>query len=231
MHPNSRFRFLPAFATVLVAGSLSSQAATVAVNWDPDTTQDGDGTGTISSGNFVSTVTLDSGDGALNGGITLDVDWSTSLATDGAQTINSNAMVIDTLAAGATNTGTITFSQAVTDPIFLVAYFDPNATFRILGVSQASTTLLDANNAQYDSAVTADTAIIPLGTPVNSINDGFALRLNGTYSQITIQYSRSGVTDSVAFGIQANADTVPEPVAGSLALLAALPLLVRRRRR
>lgn len=213
-----------AFTTFLQA-AFGAQAV---IDWTTDNTSDGQGTGILidSSNNAVlSTVTFSSGDGALNGGVTFAGAWSTYTGTNGAPgVINSDSIAIDTFAGGLVNSGTVTFGTTLYNPIVLVAFLDLNDVFTFTNVDRANIVLLDSHNA----ALHPTNPLITGTGGTDNANDGFAVQLMGSYNSIGFSLSHPTATQSVAFTIQGDAATIPEPSAWLLSMVGLSGLLMRR---
>ncbi len=167
------------------------------VDWATDTVLDGVGTGTLDGGSI--TVGYSTIVGAGNAGVTLGVNWSSSLATDGVAgggVTNPEGGVFGV--QGSSQVSQITFDEPVSNPVLFVNYTDADTR---LDFGAHSLTLLDSNNAQLVGSIVA------FAGSTGSFHDGFAARLNGTFgpgTPINFIYSfTTGDTsfDSVAFTV------------------------------
>jgi hypothetical protein len=194
-------------AVGLALGVLACDARAVfvdTVDWAPDGTVDGTGTGTLGAVTVTYTTVVGG-----NAGISFAVDWNNSLPTNdavGTGVTNQEAGVLGTLGVAALQI--ISFSGAVTDPILYVNFVDDGTSIDLAGLSF---TELDANNASFSGSV------YTFAGAVNSTNDGFAVLLSGTFgpgTPVTFTYTTPNAVDTVGFTV---GTSVPEP--GSVALL------------
>ena len=207
-------------ALCLLALSLPTHAALIAVNWAADSNPDGLGSGTLGGlgVNLVST------DGAVNGGDTFSGNWAGQAGTDGVPGIaaiaGANRNAID-WNAGAAGSATITFSGGtVTNPILLFDFTDPGETFDF--ANALTLNILDQSPGG-SVTIAAGNVVTINNAPSNTANDGFALQLIGTFSSIAFNTNLSQLSSqSVGFSIAADAANVTVnriPAPGSLALM------------
>jgi len=183
------------------------------VNWAPDGTVDGTGTGTLGGTTNVTYIT----NAIFNASQTFSIDWDSSLATDGA--VGSGATNLLGGAMGASlftpTQQTITFDAPVINPILLVDFTDAGDS---MDFGPLSIALLDSNNASLVGST------MTFAGSTDSADDGFALQIFGSFGSgvpLTFQYISSDPgANSVAFTIGVPS-TAPEP--GTFALL--LPAL------
>ncbi len=228
---------LVAILLAWIAGCVASQAAAGTldtVNWAPDSTVDGTGTGTL-AGTIAVTYTTGVG---FDAGETFPQNWAnpatdqgTAGATGGAVTYQSGG----SLGGGDRTLQTITFSAPVVEPTLLVNYLGGQATYAadVFNFGPNTFSLLSANNAVVASnTVSATTATTDLAS------DGFGLKFDGTFgpgNPLTFIYSSNGAGGN---GLQTVQFTVgiplvtPEPSGLGLLVLGAcgLAALARRRR-
>jgi hypothetical protein len=216
------------FAVVLSFASGTTTAGVIidTVNWAPDTTTDGTGTGTLAGGTITVTFTTSVG-GPINAGETFGGrDWSTGLGTAAAAPAGTTFDTGGSLGdfANSPQTQVITLSQSVTNPNLFFNFDDPEVTYNF---GTIPLTLLASHNAQ----LTGD--IVTFNGSTNTVDDGFAVQLGGTFgpgSSIAFQaISTVDATQTVTVGLA----SVPEPSSLRLALTALVPgsLVLARRRR
>jgi hypothetical protein len=198
---------------MLLAGVKATPAGTlITVNWALDSTVDGMGTGVLNGTNQVSYTTAV----GFNAGESFPTSlWATSLGTAGA---TGGAVTFDTCgvlggALGGT-TETISFSQAIVNPILLVNFLGgPSGGYAADSFNFGNSTfsLLSANNATASGNVVSSTTAV-----TDSANDGFGIQLNGTFGPakaLVFTYSSDGNgsngLQTVRFTIGTAA--VPEP--------------------
>ncbi len=204
------------------------------VNWAPDITVDGTGTGVLAATNTVTYTTAV----GFNAGVTYPEDWAnpvtflgTAGATGGAITYPSGGVL-----GGAASPGTlqtITFSAPVVQPTLLVAYLGGQSTYAAdtFDFGANSFTLLSNHNALAVGNVVSGTV---LDTDLSS--DGFGIRFSGTFgpgTPLQFNYTSNGAggngLQSVAFTI--GIPLVPEPSSFVLCGLGAAGLFIAARRR
>jgi hypothetical protein len=174
------------------------------VNWAPDTTENGTGTGTLAGGTITVTYTTSVG-GPINAGETFsNRDWSTGLGTAAAAPDGTTYDTGGALGeyAGVTQSQVITLSQNVTNPILFFNFDDPQSSYNF---GTLPLTLLASHNAQLASD------IVTFNGSSNTVNDGFAVQVGGTFGpgqDITFSASSTiNATQSVTVGLA----SVPEP--------------------
>lgn len=239
-------------ASAILVANASDAAVVASVDWDnADASADGVITGMLGA----VSVTLTTGpttdfsgdpDGAVNGGVFLPggTDWSTNVGSNDVPGISdpgifNEAAIIDMGISNSLGRTVISFSQPVTNPTILINfisnrdigfYFDPtmplltlvdnvgSGTFGIpIGVNDG--TLGPANSLFINSTVGNSTK-----------DDGFAVRLTGTFSEIrfdTEEGNSAANEGTVALTVVA---AIPEPSSFSLVLLSTLGLTLMRRR-
>ena len=201
---------LPACVLALLALPAGARAGLLdTVNWAPDTTVDGTGTGTLGAATVTYTTVI-----GFNAGETFTFTWPTDLGTNAVAGMGVTNLTGGVFGASTTPfLQTITFSSAIVNPILLVNFLEPGDVFDFTG---NSVTLLDSFNATLLAGVVSAGA-----GASDSSNDGFALQFNGTFGPGTpINFlftapGNHGGLDSVGFTVGITA--VPEP--SSLALL------------
>lgn len=135
-------------------------------------------------------------------------------------------MVVNAAANNAVNTITVTFSEAIVDPILITGITTANSALSITEISDLSNmSLIDQNDA---SASLSGSNIVNFGG-INNGTSGFSLQLLGSFTQLTLNYQQN--TASAANMVMTIA-AVPEPsFAGCVAGLAVLTYMGVRRRR
>jgi CshA-type fibril repeat protein len=116
--------------------------------------------------------------GPGNGG-TATIPWATAVGTDDAvgSGVQSESAGLITMAPNSGVAGFISFSPPVTNPVFLVANGSPG---ELLGFGP-NVELLDSNNVSFNSTTGALTFT---AAATGSSNDGFAVRVNGTFGNV-----------------------------------------------
>ena len=207
-------------AALLVVSGLLAEGAHASfsydtVNWAADANDDGLGTGTLSNGTI--TVNYSTVAGARgNSGDSFAEPWNTSLGTAagvglGVTNLLGGVFGEATVTGGPiTQTQTITFSATVTNPILLVNFGDSDVSFNFGAIPIS---LLSSHNAQLSAAA------LTFNGASDSVDDGFAAQLTGTFGPGTPLVFQSTTTgnESQAFTIGIPVAPVPEP--GSMVLL------------
>ena len=160
--------------SALGATPLSGSAANVV--WAPGTAGTASASGAFECGTTVELVTAA---GLANSGIGFPVDWTTSTATDAAFSGGispSSAVAIYGNSVG--NAGTISFGIEVVNPVILVNYIDPGAA---MDFGTAPISLLDWNSSTIGATPSIVGSKISLETNVDSLNDGWAVQVTGTF--------------------------------------------------
>ncbi len=201
------------------------------VNWSVDGTPDGIGTGVLNGTNTV-TYTTAVGSAA---GTTIAENFNTSLATAG--TVGTGATFLTAGVLGTANlnslsitTETITFSQAITNPILLLNIASANEALSF-PANSLPVTVLASHNAQL-----VPTNVITFGGATGTVNDGLALQLTGTFgpgNPLVFNFSSSAAFSTLAFTVGTTSTSVPEPASMTLSgigMVLGLGYAVRRRR-
>lgn len=188
------------------------------VNWAPDSSVDGTGTGVLAGTNTVTYTTAV----GFNAGETFPLDWASYLGTAGA-TGGSVTYQSGGALGGASNgtPQTITFSSSVAQPVLLVNYLGgPPGVYAadVFDFGSNSFSLLSSYNAvAVGNVVSATTAT------TDTANDGFGIQFFGTFgpgNPLQFTYTSDGQgpdglqTVSFTVGIP-----VPVPEPDSLTLL------------
>ncbi|MCP4542922.1 MAG: hypothetical protein GY832_37865, partial [Chloroflexi bacterium] len=191
----------------------------VSIDWYADTSPDGQGAGRLDG----VLVTFTSTDGTVNGGeLAMSADWATLASTDGVPGIDSPRIVDEGIAldwnAGAAGTAKISFGAAtVTDPILLFGSTDdPIQTFDF--DDGLSLTLLDQNPT--GTTILAGNVISTSGGHTNAASDGFAVQIQGTFSEISFATNTNlAAAQSVMVTVAAEAQNIRRPTPSSPALV------------
>ncbi|MEA3212589.1 MAG: large repetitive protein [Chthoniobacter sp.] len=178
----------------------SATATLHTVDWDPDGSLDGVARGTLGTYR----VTLNSTDGANNGGGTFGTNFATNLGTDGVPGIGDPTVFAEAAAIdwnpGAAGTATIDFGGGVVqDPILLIAFTDPRVDTFDFG-DGLTLVLLDQNPAG-SVTIAPGNVVTTNGGNANSADDGFAVQLLGSFSSITFATNVNLVSPSDSVGI------------------------------
>jgi len=220
-----------ALAGFLILSASAAQAQSYdTVDWAPDTSVDGTGTGTLSSGAI--TVTYTTVAGRNNAGTTVGPTWAVSSGTApgiGSGVTHDLGGVFGSTSAGQTHT--ITFSAPVVNPIFLMDYTDADTTFNF---GATPITFLSSHNANLAGG------IVTFPGANDSVNDGFAAQLTGAFGPGTplvitsITTSNGTPTQAFTIGVPfVKPAATPEP--GTYALFASSVLtgaaFLRRRKK
>jgi len=221
----------PLFALALVVGLGPARAQAQfydTVNWVPKTTADGMGSGTLKNGSIAVTYTTAVG-AHSNSGFTYPINWNTSLATAAGVGMGVNHLLAGTLGEnpGAPQVNTVTFSATVTNPIFLLTFADADSTYNFGAIP---ITFLSSHNAQLAAGV-----VTFLGAG-DSVNDGFAAQLIGTFGPSNPLTFLSTALTSESQTFTVGLAIVPEPsslvLIGTVFLpLAGASVWMRRRRK
>ncbi len=230
-------RNLMALALILASTIGSASAGLVSIDWDSDSSADG-----ISSGILLGhTVSLTSTNGSVNGGITgFAANWASQLGTNNVPGVG-DAGVVSEGAAVDWLSGQSGFAQfdfgtgTVTDPILMFNFLDRSVeTFDF--DDGLNITLLDQWPGN-EVLIGAGNLISTAGGATNSSNDGFAIQIDGTFSQLGFLTNVGlGVAESV--GVTFAVDdanfvpnaAVPEPSSILCFGLLGIAAAARRRR-
>ena len=187
----------------------------ISVNWDNgDSTADGLISGTLGGISVsVDNEAVFAPTSLRNGGLFLSTNWSTNLGSDGVPGIGSagvlnEAATLDMGGAGFETT-TITFSQAVVDPILLFNFVDDNFHEFILEPPLPLPTVLDFNLASPN--LSGNRLIIGANEGNNTVNSGFAIQFSGSYSQMVWEASGIDGATPQSLGFTVLTTAVPEP--------------------
>jgi PEP-CTERM motif len=211
-----------------VATAAMAQAELLTVNWAPDSSIDGTGTGVLNG----TTVTYFTATG-FNAGETFSENWASYLGTMGATGGSVSFQLGGVLGGAALPTGTaqtITFSSTIVNPVLLVNFlgglgntFDSDT----LNFGTNTFTVLSENNA-----VQSGNSMLATSSVTDSADDGFGIQFNGTFgpgTPLVFNYGSDGLglnnLQTVAFtiGIPAVA-TTPEPSTLALVCIGAVGL-------
>ncbi len=219
---------------VLSAPLIARASVLDTVNWAPDTSIDGTGTGVLGG---TTTVTYSTAVG-FNAGVSYPENWAsylgTAAATGGSVTYQSGGVLGGASPSVGGTTETITFSSTVTNPILLVAFLGGQGTYAAdtFNFGPNSYTLLSSfdatSSAPVVSGTTADTDIA---------DDGFGIQFQGTYgpgNPLVFNYSSDPTNglafddglQSVAFTVGVPLSTIPEPSTLTVWMLLGLVSLV-----
>jgi hypothetical protein len=206
-----------AILELVLGGMGQARAGTLdTVNWAPDSTVDGTGTGTL-AGSI--SVTYSTGIG-FNAGVTFTEHWASYLGTAGATSGAVTNELGGVLGGGPNGTPQqITFSSSVTQPILLVNFLGgPSGVFAhdVFNFGSNSFTLLSSHNATASGNMVSGTSL-----DTDTADDGFGIQFTGTFGPLNplqFTYTSDGLggngLQSVAFTI--GASQVPEPAALTL---------------
>lgn len=204
-----RFRpFVPVFfaaSSVLIGATPGKALNTVCSAYWSNTAVSGVATSLLIAGQppcppsaITTSVTVGSG---ANAGTVNSSDSITGTGTNSIPRTQPSSVDLG-VPANTTENLTLTFSQAVPNPTLFFTYLDAGTSFTF---TQAFS-LVQANNATASGqTVTAS------GSAANTNNDGFIVRMQGTYSTINFAYANTnGAVESVAF--TAGGTYVPGPL-------------------
>lgn len=217
-----------ALATGLfVLFTTNADAALIGTDWTADASPDGQATGTLGA----LAVTLNSTDGAVNGGVTFAADWPNRLGTNDVPGIaglaGANRNAID-WNSGSPGFATITFTGgSAVNPILLFDFTDPNQTFDF--EDSLTLSVLDQSPAASVS-IAAGNVVTFNGAPSNGQNDSFALQLVGSFTDFTFVTNGNGLSAaSVGFSIAVEETAVPEPSSLLMMGIGLIAVALRRR--
>ncbi|MEB3255448.1 MAG: hypothetical protein VKJ05_03565 [Synechococcaceae cyanobacterium] len=204
-----RFRtFVPvifAASSVLIGATPGKALNTVCSAYWSNAAVSGTATSTLNAGQppcppsaITTTVTVGSG---ANAGVVNSSDAITGTGTNSIPRTQPSSIDLG-IPPTTTENLTLTFSQAVPNPTLFFSYLDPGTSFTF---TQAFT-LVQANNASASGQT-----VTAFNSAGNTINDGFIVRMQGTYSTINFAYANTtGAVQSVAF--TAGGTYVPGPL-------------------
>lgn len=157
-----------------------------------------------------------------NGGVTNGQNWSAIgfISTAGLTNITPAGGIDIAFNGNATTAQGLTFSgSGVTNPYLLFNFTEAGDT---VDFGSNSFTLVASSNAQAVGNTITNTGA------TNTGNDGFVVRFNGTYTNLSYNVIRTGNADSLAMSV---AVAVPEPSSYALAVISAIGVALVRKTR
>ena len=197
---SSYFSLKPAFVALLCAFPVASALAqSTATTWTATTTGGAFNTGaavnvsgTLGTSNVGLTTRYFS-----NAGGAFQSNWDSLLPVSFKPISGQGSVSLGYSSSGSTQT--LSFSQAVTDPVLMFNYVD-RATYDFSGLTLAASPITYSSSAIQGSF---SSGILSITTANNLGQDGFSVRLQGNYtsaSSFSISLT-SGSQDSVGFGV------------------------------
>lgn len=222
----------PLCGALVFLAAQAHAAILVTVNWDADTTADGLATGTLQGANFGPATINYSASGGSGGTLIsgTDADWLNSSATDAVFSGHDTSGVLSESIDTHDNTITLTVANgySVINPILLVNWTDASSSLTFAGIAAGDISVTDSNGASPTISGTTN-AVVSYGGS-NTVNDGFALQLSGTYTSMSFTLASSGETIGLSLAAD-SVNVVPEPSSYPIILGAAVLLVVACRRR
>ena len=219
--------FALAVATIFIYFGLprTAPADLISVDWDnSDSTADGLINGNLGSVN----VSVNNQTSLLSptGGQLFTTNWATNLSSNNVPGIAdpgvlSEAATIDWNLGDSVGATSVTFSEAVTDPIFLFNFPDSSAHEFIFYSNTIERLVLDWNLTNPNFPFGNNTIQINASEGNNTADSGFSIKLLGNYSDVSFDILIDGgsAADASSYGFTV-LTAVPEP--SSLLLLAGL---------
>jgi len=211
---------------MLAFGLLAKPAAASMIttaSWVPDVLSDGTAAGTLNGiGLTLSTIVISPNTPNIGYTYQATTWWNTGLGTSPwAPYSSGDAAVIGTKTSNSTQT--IAFTSSITNPILLATFGDANTT---LNFGSLPLTLLSSNNATLSGSV------ITFGAGASdSVNDGFAVMITGTFGPSTpLSFGYSVAPSAGVDSIAITLGEVPEPASLGLAFAGVFGLWIYRRR-
>ena len=219
---------------VLSAPLIARASVLDTVNWAPDTSIDGTGTGVLGG---TTTVTYSTAVG-FNAGVSYPENWAsylgTAAATGGSVTYQSGGVLGGASPSVGGTTETITFSSTVTNPILLVAFLGGQGTYAAdtFNFGPNSYTLLSS----FDANVFRRRSFLapPQTRILRTMGSGFSSKALTDRKSTVFNYSSDPTNglafddglQSVAFTVGVPLSTIPEPSTLTVWMLLGLVSLV-----
>lgn len=192
------------FAVVPVARAAPASGTGANVTWTSGSLGSSSGSGTFACGVSAS---VSMAAGGFNSGIAYSVDWSSATGTAAAFPGGvTPASSIAILANNTGNAGTLSFGAEITDPVVLVAYIDPGAE---MDFSPNPITVLSSHSGAGGTPTVVGSKISLSGPNVDTVNDGWAVKVTGTFGPTSGSLPLSAfATSGETFAISVASPTV-----------------------